>query len=391
MGKKETIVWSEAIKIPSPDAILTIFWQIMAYFWKAEVDHEFYRTHEFPESIEDVRLQIEHRFYGRTRYHVLFLNEQEAAGIWDRTGYSILYQFPSPATRDYLEHGDPHHPYQRFMRSFVRTLKHYITFYPDLNILYKILSQLPILKWRCPLCKHYHQWAHEFIELQLLEHELSIAPSTLLFLLTHKNHELTRPRSLLTSIMTSTEMRDLQEILKVALHRFLTNFEKICEQTSQPPIEILRGLLTILEKHSMGHPGAEKVGDYEAACSREMKAHLFERFKFLKIKTVKVGSFPRDMMIMREIFPMIVEAWAQQYRTTDISLSTSSPGVILLLSHIIFPDHAIKKDDKSIPILFMYPSHDMMSPMIRHMTPPEIDQIGEYHPILRPFLFTMSS
>lgn len=374
----ETMMWSEAIKIPSPDSVLAIFWQLMIYFWKAELDDDFYRARAFPISVEEVRLRIDHRFYQRARYHVLEIREGEAAGVWDTTPFSV--DFGSFSHAHFLEHGDYRHAYQLFLRSFLKILRRQALYHPSLLLMKRILMQLPILKWKCPVCKKYNQWSRSFIETQLLEHNLSIAPSTLSYLLTYRNEGLRSGEE----TVDPDQLDEFLPILTETLRRFFTDFEKIYEQTSMDPVHILKNLIDILGKHAQPFAMMEEIEKYETACSKEMKSYLFYQFKFLKTRSLKISHFPRTMMILREVFTSIMNIWRQTVRD-EITTNRSSPGTVILLGYLLFRDPVLDTSHDT-PILVVYPT-SIDRPVIRAMVPPEIEQLRDYHPVLRPYLF----
>jgi len=379
----DTILWSEAIKIPSPEAILTVFWQLMMYFWKADMDDNFYRSRTFPVAVEDVRLRIDHRFYERQRYHVMEVREGEASGVWDETPFCIEYSFPCDRPV-YIDHGDMRHPYQLFLRSFLKTIRPYTKHHRSLHLLKRILMKLPVLTWKCPVCKKYNQWSRDFIEATLLDRSLSIAPSTLLYLLTYRNDLRGGNATSNGDTVHADQLHDFLEILAETLYSFFSGFEKIYEQTSIDPVHILKNLLDILLRHARDRP-VEEVGAYETECAKEMKAYLFQQFKFLKTKSVKVNHFPRTLMILREVFASVIQIW----RTSD-SLPHSSPGIVILLGYLLMKDHAISNSSATTssrpPLLVAYPV-SVDQPIVREMVPPESEQLRDYHPVLRPYLF----
>ena len=381
--EEESMMWSEAIKIPSPDSMLAIFWQIMIYFWKAELDQNFYRSRSFPVAVEDVRLRVEHRFHQRSRYHVFEIQGGEASGIWDTTPFSV--DFSCFSHGNLLDHGDFRHAYQLFLRSFLKSLKKQASYHPPLLLMKRILMRLPILTWKCPVCKKYNQWSRDFIEAQLLEHSLSIAPSTLSYLLTYRNEGL---RSSTEETVHRDQLEEFLPILTETLRRFFTDFEKIYEQTSMDPVHILKNLIDILLKHA--RPFAmDDIEKYETECSKEMKSYLFRQFKFLKTRTLKVSHFPRTMMILREVFASVMHIWRSAIDGDAAMTRRSSPGTVVLLGYLLFHDPVLSPrppQQHQTPLLVTYPK-SIDKPVVRPMLPPEIDQLQDYHPVLRPYLF----
>jgi hypothetical protein len=181
--------------------------------------------------------------------------------------------------------------------------------------------------------------------------------------------------------VNADQLRDFLEILADTLCSFFTGFEKIYEQTSIDPVHILKNLLDILLRHARDRP-VEEVGVYEADCAKEMKAYLFQQFKFLKTKSVKVASFPRTLMILREVFASVIQIW----RTSD-PLPHSSPGIVILLSYLLMKDHAITSTTSSRPLLLVTYPLSIDQPIVREMVPPESERLRDYHPVLRPYIF----
>jgi len=390
----ERILFSEVIKIPSPETILTIFWQVIIYFWKAERNIRFYREHTLPHSLEEIPLRIDHRFHERARFHVFPMTSEDATGVWDETCYWIDYTgiHNGNLSPDFMEHGDYRHAYQLFLKSFLKTLKKYVRYYPVLQKLQNVLLKMSILKWKCPVCKKYNGWSRDFIDRQILESDLSIAPSTLLFLLNYRN-EYRREED---TMMNHGEITDMMEILQVTLGRFFDHFTTIYHQTSINPILILQNLIDILEKHARGKR-VEEIGDFESACAREMKHYIFTQFKYMKTKDVRVSRFPRDLMISRDVFRMMLFSWKKKEIMDARTTASSSPGILILLHNLIFDDRALAHSRKSAllsisspPILVIHPvsHHESSKVSLRNLTPPEADEMMDYHPILRPLLFT---
>lgn len=373
------IPWSEAVKIPSPDWIQSIFWQLMVYFWKGEISEEFYATHRFPVSVDEIRLVIDHRFRETVRYHV-FEMQGESSGILDESPFWIHYQgFQDPPTSTtYLEHGDYRHAFQAFIRSFLNRIKRYCPHYPDLDRLHKMLKKMKILTWRCPVCRIFNTWNRQFIEDQLLLHQLSIAPSTLLFLLSYENQALRCTRD---EGEDTADPDELLRILQKCLSRFFKEFEPIYEGTSIDILIILKNLIDILRHH--GHDRAlEDIPLFEREVCRDMKDYLYKQFKF--IHTLSITNIPRDLWIARDVFAAIVHQWNRSYRDPDRSFS---PGLIILLHYLLFEDRALRLRQKD-KVIVLYPSiGTVSSDHIRPMTPPEMEEFTEYHPLLRSFLF----
>jgi len=377
--KEEVIKWIDIIKIPDPETTLTIFLHIIVHFWRAENNQEYYNSHFFPQNVEDVYLRIDHQMHKKSRYHLYEVNNNDFIGVWDDTPYHIdLRKTPDQNELFYLDHNDYRHDFQLFLRSFLKNIKNYTKYYPSLDRLHKILAHSPLLQWKCPVCRLYNEWSREFIETFLLEKNVSIAPSSLLYLLTYKNKKIGEP---IPNELTN-QFVSLNELLISALRRFFINFEKIYEQTSVEPLVILDQLITILEKYVSAYT-IDQIHEFEHQCAREMKNYMYEKFKFLRTKEIQINHFPRDMMIIRDIFAMIMGIWAtSSHHTPD-----ASPGIIMLLYNMLFQDRALSKNLNTLNPLVVFHSINTNVPMIRHMTPKEINVFTDYHPLLRQNIF----
>jgi hypothetical protein len=377
---QELIPWSEAMKIPSQEWILAIFWQTMIYFWKGEMDNEFYRTHRFPHSVDDVLLRVDHRFRDTIRYHVFEIGD-EATGILDESPFWIHYEGfqdlkqPSIPYR-YLEHGDYRHVFQYYIRSIMKRIKRYCVIYPDINRLYRILQKLKILNWRCPVCRVFQSWNQQITENLLAEHHLHVSRSEIIFLLTHENV------SLRTSELTEEcgDMQELTTILTKCLTQFFEELEPICEGTSINNFLILQNLIEILNHHSKDRP-LEDIIYYERDVCRDIKDYLYKQFRF--IQSLSIANIPRNLLIARDVFATLVKEWHRLYQDDNRSFS---PGLILLLQYLIFDDRAVNLKKKET-MLVSY-ENNMNTRWIRAMTPPELDDFTTYHPLLRAFLFS---
>jgi len=381
----EEILWKDAIKIPFPEWIMSVFWQVMTYFWTAEADPSFYCLHAMPRSVGDIRLRVDNKMCDKTRYHLLPMPGDEGSGVLDESPFWIDYAYTSSLDHpvQFLEHGDFRHSYQMFLQSFLRSIRSSYNHHHILRLIHKMISKNLILSWRCGVCKKYKKWSIGYIEEEFLNHGVSVSPTTLLFLLSHGNDALKRGDE---GDAESDEAEELIPILEKALHRFFLEFEKIYNQTTMNPTQILAQLIRILHRHTATH-GIEDIGRVEAACSRDMKDYLFRQFKFLKTKSIKIGHFPRDMLIAREVFVSIVRSWKSKCPDKRCS-NASSPGMFLFFYYIVFPDRALEKKIGENDLLVAYRSSVMNPPLIRHLTPPEIKEFPEYHPLLRPNLFT---
>ena len=377
---RELIAWADVMKIPSPETILVVLWQIIIYFWKAELDPEFYRNNSFPHNVSDILLHIDHSMYQKIRYHVYTLNNQETTGVWDVSPYWVDFTTIQSNKSKYLDHGDYRHPFQLFLRSFLRSIRKYTKFHPSLERVSNIISKLPLLHWKCPVCKKYDEWSHNFIETALLESGVSISSSTFLYLISYKNNKIYEKDE---ERVETQQCKELIDILHRALLRFFNEFQKIYEQTSTDPTLILKNLIEILEEYTDIYT-IDQIHEFEQSCSKKMKSYLYNEFKFMKTKTIGINNFPRDMIVIRDIFPMIIRDWCVE---TDSS-ATSSPCVLMLCSYILFKDPALEsKLTTSEPLVVFQPFSTTENKTIRHMTPSEIDNLVDYHPLIRSNFF----
>lgn len=375
--KEEVIPWSHIIKIPNPETTLTIFLHILVHYWRAENDVEYYKTHFFPHNVESVRLQIDHHMYQKSRYHLYEVNQHDYIGIWDETPFHLNFDLLTKNTESvYLDHRDYRHDFQLFLRSFLKEIKKLTKYYASLDRMYKIVSHFSVLDWKCSVCRLYNDWSRDFIETFLLDKNVTIAPSTLLYLLTFSNKRLGVDHEL------KDQYSSFNELLHSALDRFFFHFEKIYEQTSIEPIAILEPLITILEKYTSVYT-IDQIHEFEHQCARDMKNYLYENLKFLRTKNIHIHHFPRDMMIIRDIFAMIVGIWS----TGSSSVPEGSPGILLLLYNMLFPDKALQCNLDVVQPLVVLHSLENGPPMTRHMTPKEIQVFTDYHPLLRQTLF----
>jgi len=378
--KEEVIKWSSLIQIPDPETTLTIFLHMIVHYWRAENNKDYYRAHFFPQDVENVLLRIDHNMYQKARYHLYEVNQEDYIGVWDETPYHLDFRpFHERNTNVvYLDHGDYRHDFQLFLRSFLKEIKKYTKYYPSLDRLSKILTHFPLLQWKCPICRLYNDWSREFIESFLLEKNVSIAPSSLLYLLTFSNKKMGELSNALHEQQTS-----LNELLVSALSRFFVHFEKIYEQTSVEPIVILDQLITILEKYVSVYT-IDQIHEFEHQCAREMKNYLYDQFKFLRTKNIQIHHFPRDMMIIRDVFALLVGIWS----SSSPPLPDGSPGILMLLTNILFQDKALSHDlVVAQPLVVFHALEGSTLPLTRHMTPHELQVFTDYHPLLRQTIF----
>lgn len=376
--KQEVIKWDHIINIPDPETTLTILGHIIIHFWRAENNHDYYKTHFFPQKVEDVFLRIDHQLHQKTRYQLYEINNDDHIGIWDETPYHLDFSHSQKKDDNfYFDHGDYKHDFQLFLRSFLKHIKYQTKYYPSLDRLYKILSYFPLLHWKCPVCRLYNDWSRGFTEKLLLEKNLSVAPSSLLFLLTFSNKKIGEIHDELTD-----QLESLNQLLVSALQRFFLHFEKIYEQTSTDPLVILNALIIILEKYTSVY-STDQIHEFEQQCTRDMKNYLYDKFKFLRTKSIPIHTFPRDMMIIRDLFGIIVGIWSLSSPTVP----DSSPGILMLLYNMLFQDRALLKDLNTVQPLVVIHSLENGLPLTRHMTPDEINIFTEYHPLLRQTIF----
>lgn len=377
--KEEVIKWGTILQIPNPETILTIFLHVVVHYWRAESNLEYYKTHFFPQDVDSVMLHVDHKLYQKARYHVYEVNKDDYIGVWDETPFHLNFRsFHEKTNRICLDHGDYRHDFQLFLRSFLKEIKRYTVYYPSLDRLYKILTHFSLLQWKCPICRLYNEWSRELIESFLLEKNVSISPSSLLYLLTYSNKKMGEsiPKELIE------QCSPLNDLLKSALTRFFFHFEKIYEQTSVEPVSILNELIIILEKYTSVYT-IDQIHEFEHQCALDMKNYLYDHFKFLRTKDIQIHHFPRDMMIIRDIFATIVGIWT----ASSSSLADGSPGILLLLFHMLFQDKALYRDLNFSQPVVVFHSLQNIVPLTRHMTPTEIHLFTDYHPLLRQTIF----
>lgn len=369
--KDEFITWTDIIRVPDPETTLTILLHVIVHFWRAEYDKEYYQTNVFPQDISQVVLRIDHQLYKQTRYHIYEVGDNDLTGVWDETPYHVGFRGQDKPLC-HLDHGDYRHDFQLFLRSFLRNIKDHSRYYPPLHRLVKILENFSLLQWKCSVCRSYNDWSRKVVETILLEN-VSIAPSSLLFLMTFKNKKMAET--------FQTDCSTLDELLMVAIRRFFLHFEKIHEQTNMDPIIILENLITILDKYTSVY-SADQIHEFEQGCIRDMKTYLYKEFKYLRTRSIGIHYFPRDMMIIRDLFPMLVSAWS----SASIPNQGSSPGLLMLFYNMLFEDRAIEKTNLDGMVVVQH-ALDKSLPMMRHPTPKEKTEFTSYHPLLRPCLF----
>lgn len=370
--KKEIISWTDIIKIPDPDTTLTIFLHVLIHFWRAETNQEYYKTNVFPQSVSDVVLETDHTLYQKPRFHLYEIKTGEWVGIWDETPYHVNFQSKNKTI--YLDHGDFRHDFQLFLRSFLKQIKNYTNYYTSFDLLHKLLLRFPIFQWKCPVCCFYNDWSQKFIGSMLLHKQITIAPSSLLYLLTYQNKKLVETNKM--ECFTPTEVEPFYPIMSSALERFFIEFEKLYEQTSADPILMIGLLITILEKYTMKY-SIDQIHEFEQSCTRDMKNILYHEYKFLQTKAIGIHHFPRDLMLIRDVFPIILQSFA----------ATQDPSVCILfvLYNTLFEDKVLSKNIHSLQPLVVY--HSFSNILTRSMTPEEINDFSNYHPLLRHELF----
>lgn len=376
MKKEEFIKWPDIIKIPDPETTRTIFFHVVVHFWRAENDPHYFQSHFFPQDVSQVLLRIDHRLYKSGRYHVYEIGKEDWVGVWDETPYHVEFQ-PGISSL-YLDHGDYRHDFQLFLRSFLKHIKEHVRYYPLLESVYKMVEASPLVPWKCSVCRSYNDWSSKVVHMLMLDNT-PVAPSSLLYLLTHQNKKM--GISLPDAFVS--QFSSLSELLMVALRRFFHCFEKICEQTSATdPIVILNYLIMILEKYVSVYT-IDQIHEFEQNCARDMKTCLYKEFKFLQTRNIAIHSFPRDMMIIRDIFPMLVSVWSMSAEP----LEGSSPGMLLLFYHMLLKDPVMNDLDKTHVVRHAL---DVSMPITRPMTREEKSVFPEYHPLLRHTIFQSS-
>lgn len=369
--KEGVISWGDLIRVGDPETTITLFLHVVAHYWRAEKNGQYYQTHVFPQDVGEVLLRVDHPLYKKIRYHLYEVGGKDMVGVWDETLYHLDFRMDTGGA-GFLDHGDYRHSFQLFLRSFLKTIRTLGKYYPSLDRLCKVLSHFPLLQWKCPVCRLYNDWSRKWMGAFLLEKNVSVAPSSLLCLLTYRNKRV-HPAP-------QDHAHSLEGLLGSALDRFFLHFEKIQEQTCTDPISILQELIVVLEKYTSVYT-VDQIHEYEQLCARDMKQCLYNQFKFLRTKDIPIHHFPRDMVIIRDVFSMILGLWS----ASSPPHLDGSPGVLLLLHGMLFPDMALHRDRLADMVVF-HPLEDTPS-ITRPMTPQEAHVLSEYHPLLRPSVF----
>lgn len=357
------ILLTEVLKIPDPHTIITLFSQILVHFWRAEE-----MKYVCPQHVSQVRLQVDHLLYQKKRYHLYEIHSHDFIGLWDETPYHIEFRYESTT----WNHDDYRHCFQLFLISFLEQIQHYRKYYPELDRFYNVLVSFPILDWKCNVCRCYKEWSQNMIE-TFLTKEIVLDQPFLLFLLTHKNQKIGE------DVSENLPITPLKRVLEDRLFHFIKEFQKIATQTTTDHHLILDPLLSILEKYTSTHT-TDQIEEFENVCAKDMKTHLYQHFKFLQTKDIRVSQFPRQLMMIRDLFAIMVTSWA----TSDSS--SSSPGILFLLFHVLLEDRVLKQQFTEMPFIVFH-RLDNVVPMIRHMTPTELTSLRDHHPLLRQTIF----
>jgi hypothetical protein len=152
---------------------------------------------------------------------------------------------------------------------------------------------------------------------------------------------------------------------------------------------IIRPLMKVLDKY-MSRYTLDQISEFEKECSMDMKSVLFSQLKYVKTQSIQIRRFPRELAIIREVFRTIVRLWKCRPVAPP---RYSSPGMILLMSYLFFEDSI---DPAQEMLLVQYQDQWVLQPknphyMMRHLTPPEMELLMDYHPLLRPNLFEPQS
>lgn len=356
--KNELISWTDAMRI-RPDVIIPVFLQIVVAFWRKE--------NVLPRDVNDVMLKMDHSLYNTCRFHLHEMNQDNYIGVWDETPFHVSFHTSKPLG---LDHGDYRHDFQLFLRSFLRETENYDNYYQQVSILRKIVSNFPVLQWKCEVCHAYNKWASGLI--QKSSGHASIIPSLLMCLLVFDNK-----RCHTEQVWGANQ---LNPMLQSVIVRFFLNFNQICEQTNTDAQSILEPLIVILEKYASVYT-IDQIHEFEHECARDMKTFLYTEFKYLKTKSIEIHSFPRDMMMARDLFPMLVACWKKQEN------STFSPGILMLLCDVLLEDRFLHKTDNHHVLIVKHKSHDEIQ-TLRIMTREEEIILKEHHPLLRPSVIT---
>lgn len=347
----EKISWAELLRVPDPVAHTTIFLHVLVRFWAASNSSG--GNLELPRDVSDVVLRADHGLVGKKRFHLHEVVPGDRVGVWDETPFWVGFCSNNTSVFD---HGDFRHAFQLFLRSFLRHTDGHVS----LARLRALVAASPVLRWNCSLCRSYNDWSVGFMRGSLVAQ-----PDALHFLLTHQNR---------FDGGVASGGGGVVALMESSLTRFFSGFNKVCEQTSAEPVDILANLIRVLDGYVGAHT-TERLHEFEHACARDMKSYLYKEFKFLRTCSVHVSSFPRDMMIARDLFPMIAASWA------DPVASGTSPGLLFLLCQMLLEDRILSCSSLDCALVCSGDGG------VRAMTSSEAGVLAHYHPLLRHEVF----
>lgn len=339
----------------NPEIIATIFLHIVAHYWKAEKNSDYYRTNFFPRHVSDVILTSDHSLHNKPRLYLYEIKEKEHVGIWDESIYHVNF---AKQTKTCWNYDNGQHDFQLFLRSFLASIQPFTPYYPILKDLFTIVSHFPLLGWKCAVCRN---WSKTF---SYQGNEMIVR-----CLLTFRNKKTTQT-------ISQEQLPHFVQIMEKLLARFLSEFKKICEQTSADPIVIMENLIEIVEKYTEQY-SIDQMDEFDNLCAKDMKNYLYREFKFFQTKNIHMDHLVRDMILSRDIFSMLTTQWAEH------PSSLSSAGILMMLCLSHFRDAVLDEE-----FLNTEPHVVIVSQSIRRpMTEQEKMDLVHYHPLLRHALF----
>lgn len=365
---QENLVWSDLIKTPQPQWMLSIFWRTLMFFWIQELNPSI-DSPRLPMGMNEVILSLRPDGFSKRKYHIFSISGTEKIGIWDESPFDLSFSPESKQSLPFYEHGI-HHGLISLLKDVSKNVEPLIPYDPQFPLLQKIIAKCPVLSYKCKTCSEVVSWIHSFLEKEFREHQISVAPSVVMFLLRYKNRRKE----------TDTEINKKQcfDVMGKALHSLLSSFFHIQEQTTMDPKILLQGLINILERTNCTF---ENLAEKELECSKEMRSFLLTTLKFVKTKSVQVQHFPRLLVIARESFLSLV----QTLPLIDNAFQ-GSVGHLLLMNFLCFEDSSLTRPPTSKDTVIFYNENGV--PFLeRPFTPEECGSFNEFHPLLRPSVF----
>lgn len=339
----------------NPEIIVTIFLHIVAHYWKAENNSDYYQTNSFPRHVSDVVLTSDHSLHHKPRFYLYEIKEKEHVGIWDESIYHVSF---AKQAKTCWNSQDGRHDFQLFLQSFLVSIQPFTPYYPILKDLFDIVSHFPLLAWKCAVCKN---WSKTF-SYQGNERMVSS-------LLTFRNKKSTQH-------LSNEQFPRFAQLLEKLLTRFLSEFKKIYEQTSADPIVIMENLVDIVENYTQRY-SIDQMDEFDNHCAKDMKNYLYHEFKFFQTKSIHMDHLVRDMILTRDIFSILTTQWSEPLS------SLSSAGILMMLCLSHFRDAVLDEEFSD-----MRPYVVVVSESIRRrMTEQEKLDLVHYHPLLRHTLF----